>query len=152
MRTHRHDLANAFGQLGFCAKTTFFCRIRDTFCIEFAKLEKPEYEAYPAYNLPVWPIRKQIWPIGQNLENPEVGAPQGWFWAVSQTSVPAPKDKLFSRHFCLFFKAKHARFWLAFNEKHAWLCLKNKKKTTILNAASQYRVGVFNKSCFFLIF
>ena len=81
-----------FGQLGFCAKTTFFCRIRDTFCIEFAKLEKPEYEAYPAYNLPVWPIRKQIWPIGQNLENPEVGASQGWFWAVSQT----PKDKLLS--------------------------------------------------------
>ena len=41
MRTPRHDLANAFGQLGFCEKTTFFCRIRDTFCIEFAKLEKP---------------------------------------------------------------------------------------------------------------
>ena len=82
--TPRHDLADAFGQLGFCAKTTFFCRIRDTFCIEFAKLEKPEYEAYPAYNLPFWPIRKQIWPIGQNLENPEVGASQGRFWAVSQ--------------------------------------------------------------------
>ena len=101
--TPRHDLADAFGQLGFCAKTTFFRRIRDAFCVEFAKLQKPKYDAYPAYNLSFWPIRKQIWPIGQNLENPEVGAPQGWFWAVSQTSVPAPKDKLFSIEMTLVF-------------------------------------------------
>ena len=60
---------------------------------------------------------------------------------------PKPKTKTPNPKPCLFFKLFSIKmtlgFCLFFNEKHAWLCLKNKEKTAILNAAPQYRVGVF---------
>jgi hypothetical protein len=58
---------------------------------------------------------------------------------------PAQKNKFFlaqvSHHFCLFFFEKRGEF----SEK-------NKQKTRFANRTPQYRVGVFNKSCFLLIF
>jgi len=95
----------------FFANSALFFRIQDTFCVQPAKLQKPNIILRHEGTATVWPSRKQIWPLGQisrpgppkTTEKPQVGTSQGWFWAVSQTSVPAPKDKLFSIEMTLVF-------------------------------------------------
>ena len=119
-RNYSTDALTPLWPSRFFANSAPFCRIQDTFCVQSAKLQKLNILHRHEGTATIWPSRKQIWPLGQTsrpdppktTEKPEVGTSQGWLWAVSQTSVPAPKDKLFSiemtRIFCLFFKAKHA--------------------------------------------
>ena len=69
----------------------------------------------------------------------------GSFWGVTGGHVLAQKNEL-------FLAGISQRFSLFFFRKTRELSEKNKKKTAILNHTSQYRVGVFKKRCFFLIF
>ena len=59
--------------------------------------------------------------------------------------VPAQKNKLFLAEIS-------QRFSLFFFRNRSELSEKNKQKTRFVNRTPQYRVGVFNKPCFFLIF
>ena len=81
-------------------------------------------------------------PVGPGAEKSWLG---GSFGGVTGGHVPAQKNEL-------FLAGISQRFSLFFFRKTRELSEKNKKKTRFLNHTSQYRVGVFKKRCFFLIF